>query len=444
MPKTFFISYNSTDSSWAQWIAWTLSDLGHRPRVHEWEISGGGNVLKWMEEALSSADAVITIVSPSFLVAKYSQAEVQAGIWRSFQSRDGFVKPVVVTEVIDWPVFLGSLKRLSLVGLTGSQSREAIAQFVVDPVAPLVEPPFPGSLETSLRWSPSPEPEGVSNSPPSQVEIERLRSAQQRGEDQNHVSSVITEWLNRSDLPHGADQTLGVLFNEEDGIHRLRVMGDFDGAIRRFDAALCCHIRAFGAASDPVARVKSNKADALLEIGGRSCLDEALLLAREAVAAQEAQFGPNPPEADISRLMSAKILLELGAPSDLDDADRLLGEASRVARTTQTSRDIEGMLARIAKRRGNREGLFRARQIEKDLLSGYDCNDHSLEHATALNNLAITLWAMGDRLEAETHLVAALTLRKQLLDASHPLIADTEITLSALRSGEPSMFEPSE
>lgn len=443
MQKTYFISYNSADRRWAHWIAWTLERLGQRARIHEWEIAGGGNVPMWMEEALSSSDAMIAVVSPAFLNARYSQVEVHASNWRAFQSRDGFVKPVVVAQVVDWPIFLGNLRRLSLVGLSQGECGEALARFITDPVAPREEPPFPGAPATPEPASARPwtEMEPAPSPPPTLAEIDRLLAAQQRGTDRNQVSSTIADWLGCRDLPRQADETLGRLFNE-DGLYRLNELGDHDGAISRFDRALDCHLRAFGPASDAVARVKSNKASALLEIGSHPCLMEALVLVREAVAAQEARFGPNPPEADISRLMTSRILLALGTPGDLNEADRLLDEASRVARTTQTSRDLDGMQARVAKRRATRAALLRAREIEQHLLSAVDENRISDETESLLNNLGVTLWALGDRDEAARHLLAALDLQRRRLHPDHPTIAAKESMLAALRSGEPSGFEP--
>lgn len=93
--------------------------------------------------------------------------------------------------------------------------------------------------------------------------------------------------------------------------------------------------------------------------------------------------------------MTARIMLVLGTPRDLNDADRLLDEASRVARTTQTSRDLDGMRARVAKRRGTRAALLRAREIEQQLLSAVDETRISDETESLLNNLGVTLWALG-------------------------------------------------
>jgi TIR domain len=44
-----FVSYTSSDNDWAFWIGHELEALGHRPHIHEWELSGGANIMAWME-----------------------------------------------------------------------------------------------------------------------------------------------------------------------------------------------------------------------------------------------------------------------------------------------------------------------------------------------------------------------------------------------------------
>jgi hypothetical protein len=50
-----FVSYASRDQGWAFWIGQELEKLGHVPRIHEWEISAGGDIAKWMDERLQNA-----------------------------------------------------------------------------------------------------------------------------------------------------------------------------------------------------------------------------------------------------------------------------------------------------------------------------------------------------------------------------------------------------
>jgi hypothetical protein len=53
-----FISYTSHDRAWADWIGRELKALGHVPRVADWEVSAGANIMEWMEQRQHNADQV--------------------------------------------------------------------------------------------------------------------------------------------------------------------------------------------------------------------------------------------------------------------------------------------------------------------------------------------------------------------------------------------------
>jgi hypothetical protein len=66
-----FVSFTSSDRRWAFWIGQELEKLGHVPRIHEWEISAGGNIPKWMEESLETADHCLLVVGKTYLTKPY-------------------------------------------------------------------------------------------------------------------------------------------------------------------------------------------------------------------------------------------------------------------------------------------------------------------------------------------------------------------------------------
>ena len=43
-----FVSYTSSDREWAEWIGHELIKLGHTPRLHDWEIKSGDDIMAWM------------------------------------------------------------------------------------------------------------------------------------------------------------------------------------------------------------------------------------------------------------------------------------------------------------------------------------------------------------------------------------------------------------
>lgn len=130
-----FISYTTKDRAWAQWIGVTLRDNGHLPFVHEWEIGTGQNIPRWMDEKLDAAERLLGVFSDSYTKAIYSGAERAAAFWEDPEGRKGFLVPVEVETVTDWPPLTKPLKRLSLVGLTETEAEKALLEFLQPPEA---------------------------------------------------------------------------------------------------------------------------------------------------------------------------------------------------------------------------------------------------------------------------------------------------------------------
>ncbi|TPV97794.1 MAG: hypothetical protein USCAAHI_02782 [Beijerinckiaceae bacterium] len=76
-----FVSYTSSDRDWAFWIGHELEDLGHRPHIHELELSGGADIMAWMETQTDAADHVLCVVSEKYLKAPYSSWERNSAQW---------------------------------------------------------------------------------------------------------------------------------------------------------------------------------------------------------------------------------------------------------------------------------------------------------------------------------------------------------------------------
>jgi tetratricopeptide (TPR) repeat protein len=143
-----FISYTSRDRDWAFWIGHELEALGHSAHIHDWEISGGGNIAAWMEERHHRADRVVCVISEAYLEKPYSKLERQGGQWAAATTRPNFMLPVFV-EPCEAPTLLAPLKRCDLHGLSEEDARACLRAFL----APAVKPPpgpFPGGVKASL------------------------------------------------------------------------------------------------------------------------------------------------------------------------------------------------------------------------------------------------------------------------------------------------------
>jgi hypothetical protein len=148
-----FVSYTSSDREWAFWIGYELEDLGHVPRIHDWEIPGGGDIMAWMEERHDAADRVLCIVSNAYLKKPYSGLERRAAKWAELTERPNFLLPVFI-EPCKTPTLFATVKRCDLYHLSEEDARARLKSFL----APPVRPPrglFPGSAKAPLPPAPT-------------------------------------------------------------------------------------------------------------------------------------------------------------------------------------------------------------------------------------------------------------------------------------------------
>jgi hypothetical protein len=106
-----FVSYTSSDRDWANWIGLELEKLDHVARLHEWEISAGGNIPAWMEERHQKADHVLFVISKLYLTKDYSNWERLSAEWAAVSKRPGFGLPVFIEEC-ETPTLLGAVQKV--------------------------------------------------------------------------------------------------------------------------------------------------------------------------------------------------------------------------------------------------------------------------------------------------------------------------------------------
>ena len=78
----FFVSYTQADRAWAEWIAWTLEEDGHRVLVQAWDFVPGSNWIQQMHAGVRDAARTIAVLSEDYLRSVYGGAEWQAA-WAS-------------------------------------------------------------------------------------------------------------------------------------------------------------------------------------------------------------------------------------------------------------------------------------------------------------------------------------------------------------------------
>ena len=144
-----FVSYTSADRDWAAWIGQQLENLGHTAHLDYWEISGGGNIMAWMEERHHKADHILCVVSSRYLKRPFSAVERQAAQWAAASERPNFLLPVFI-ESCEPPTLLAPFRRCDLYGVNENEMKERLAAFMKPAAKPAGPVPFPGSKQTTI------------------------------------------------------------------------------------------------------------------------------------------------------------------------------------------------------------------------------------------------------------------------------------------------------
>ena len=149
----YFISYNSADLDWAEWVAWQLEDSGHTTIIQDWDFAPGSNFPLKMDEAAAIADKIIAVLSPNYLDAMYTQPEWAAAFAKDPTGAESKLIPVRVKECTPKGL-LRQIIYIDLVGLDEERAKEELLRKIqAERLRPKVAPSFPGAL------SENPQPE---------------------------------------------------------------------------------------------------------------------------------------------------------------------------------------------------------------------------------------------------------------------------------------------
>ena len=134
--KDFFISYNSADKAWAEWLAWQIEASGWSVVVQAWDFRPGGNFVLDMNRALTDTRRTIAVLSPSFLAADFTAPE-----WAATFAADptGVARRLVPVRVRDCKLS-GLLAPIVYIDLVGIKSREEGRQRLLDGLKARVKP----------------------------------------------------------------------------------------------------------------------------------------------------------------------------------------------------------------------------------------------------------------------------------------------------------------
>jgi hypothetical protein len=148
----FFISYTSTDRTWAEWIAWQLKETGASVILQAWDMVPGLDFVHEMQKATTNAKRTLAVLSPAYFTSQFSEAE-----WRVAFANDpsGELRQLIPVRVVDFkpPGLLATRIYIDLVGKDRQAARTALLDGIKgQPAAvPTDEPAFPGKGPTAVE-----------------------------------------------------------------------------------------------------------------------------------------------------------------------------------------------------------------------------------------------------------------------------------------------------
>ncbi|MGC3968451.1 MAG: toll/interleukin-1 receptor domain-containing protein [Pirellulales bacterium] len=127
--KDFFISYNSHDEKWAEWIAYVLEENGYAVVIQKWDFRPGNNFPIEMDRASKEAEKTIGVLSSNFLASQFTQPEWAA---RFRQDPTGEQRKLIFVRVenVAPDGLIGSLIYIDLVGRSEMEAERELIEGV--------------------------------------------------------------------------------------------------------------------------------------------------------------------------------------------------------------------------------------------------------------------------------------------------------------------------
>jgi tetratricopeptide (TPR) repeat protein len=154
--KDFFVSFNSADKAWADWIAWTLEEAGYQVVYQHWDFRPGGNFVLEMQKAAEGTRKTVIVLSDNYLKADYTQPEWAAAFVDDPRGDKRKLIPLRVAPCSP----TGLLKPMiyaDLVSLSPEAAKAALLTAVSDDrPKPKQAPAFPGAASAQTHTGPAP------------------------------------------------------------------------------------------------------------------------------------------------------------------------------------------------------------------------------------------------------------------------------------------------
>ncbi|GJE18235.1 toll/interleukin-1 receptor domain-containing protein [Methylobacterium marchantiae] len=140
----FFISYNSADVQWAEWIGFALEEKGFTTIIQAWDFRPGSNFVIQMQEAATKAERTIMVLSPDYLTSQFAAPEWAAAFAQDPQGLNQKLVPVMVRACRPMGL-LPQIVQIRIMDMDEAAARAALLQGVDRKRAKPSSPPsFPG------------------------------------------------------------------------------------------------------------------------------------------------------------------------------------------------------------------------------------------------------------------------------------------------------------
>lgn len=100
-----FISYSHEDSAFVDTLARNLVNKRHNVWLDRWELGVGDSLTQTIQTALTSASAILIILSKTSVASDWCKRELTAGLVRELEEKKTIVMPCVIDDC-DIPLFL--------------------------------------------------------------------------------------------------------------------------------------------------------------------------------------------------------------------------------------------------------------------------------------------------------------------------------------------------
>jgi len=150
----YFISYNSADKKWAEWIAWQLEEAGNIVVFQGWDFRPGENFVLKMHEAAQETRNTIIVLTQAYLTSEFAQSEWAAAFVQDPKGNQRRLIPVRVGECQPKGLLTANIY-IDLVGLEESEAKNALLKGInKERAKPESKPSFPDAGQRLVPKAP--------------------------------------------------------------------------------------------------------------------------------------------------------------------------------------------------------------------------------------------------------------------------------------------------